>query len=154
LISSSWDKTLRLWDLKNGVSKKQFVGHDKEIFSVALSPDNRIIISGDADKKIKYWNILGDLKSTSDKYSHVDWVSSVRFSPQVKSTTKAQTLDPYFVSTGWDGRLKIWSLNFQIKYSFKAHEGNINHVAIAPNGKRIATGGKDKKLNIWDIMDL
>jgi guanine nucleotide-binding protein subunit beta-2-like 1 protein len=27
-------------------------------------------------------------------------------------------------------------------------------VSISPNGKYIATGGKDKKLYIWDIKDL
>lgn len=50
--------------------------------------------------------------------------------------------------------MKIWSTNFQIRYTFKAHEGNINSVSISPNGKYIATGGKDKKLEIWDILDL
>lgn len=41
VISSSWDKTLRLWDLRAGKTSKMFVGHTKEVFSVAFSPDNR-----------------------------------------------------------------------------------------------------------------
>lgn len=41
VLSSSWDKTLRLWDLKDGKTIKQFNGHTKEVFSVGFSPDNR-----------------------------------------------------------------------------------------------------------------
>jgi WD40 repeat protein len=41
-----------------------------------------------------------------------------------------------------------------LRYAFKAHEGNINAVAISPNGKLIVTGGKDKRVYIWDITDL
>lgn len=80
-------------------------------------------------------------------------MSSLRYSPAFKTQSKVQ-FQPYFASVGWDGRLKIWNTNFQIRYTFKAHEGNINSVSISPNGKYIATGGKDKVLNIWAIDDL
>jgi len=50
--------------------------------------------------------------------------------------------------------LKIWNQNLGIKYSFKAHEGNINACAISPNPKFVATGGKDKLLHIWDVTNL
>ena len=41
LLSSSWDHDIRLWDLTSGVSSKRFVGNEKEVFTVAFSPDNR-----------------------------------------------------------------------------------------------------------------
>lgn len=40
-VSSSWDKTLRLWDLRAGKTSRKFYGHTKEVFTVAFSPDNR-----------------------------------------------------------------------------------------------------------------
>jgi guanine nucleotide-binding protein subunit beta-2-like 1 protein len=40
-ISSSWDKTLRLWNVKTGQTVRQFIGHKKEVFTVSFSPDNR-----------------------------------------------------------------------------------------------------------------
>lgn len=153
MISSSWDKSLRLWDLKQSKCVRQFYGHSKEVLSVAFSPDNRQIISSGADREIKLWNTLADCKYTTDKDNHSDWVSCVRYSPIVK-TGKQQLFQPYFASVGWDGRLKVWSTNFQIRYSFKAHEGNVNFVSISPNAKYIATGGRDKKIYVWDILDL
>jgi guanine nucleotide-binding protein subunit beta-2-like 1 protein len=154
-ISSSWDKTLRLWDLKTGKTSRRFDGHTKEVFSVTFSPDNRQIISAGADKGIKLWNTLADNKFTTDVNNHTDWVSCLRYSPSLKSSGKQPQFSPYFASVGWDGRLKIWNTTFQIKYTFKAHEkGSINSLSISPNGRYLATGGKDQTLSVWDIMDL
>lgn len=63
-------------------------------------------------------------------------------------------VQPYFASVGWDGRLKVWNTNFQIRLNLKPHEGAINAVAISPNGKYLATGGRDKMLHLWDIQDM
>ena len=54
-LSSSWDGTLRLWDLVTGETTRQFTGHKKDALSVAFSPDNRQIVSGSRDKSIKLW---------------------------------------------------------------------------------------------------
>lgn len=152
VLSSSWDKTLRLWDLKTGKTSRRFVGHTKEVYAVALSQDNRQIISAGADLGIKLWNTVGENKYTTEANNHTDWVSCIRYSPLTKSTKVDSK--PYFASVGWDGRLKIWNTNFQIRFSFKAHQGNINALSISPNFKYVATGGKDKTLNIWDVQDL
>lgn len=154
VISSSWDKTLRLWDLKTGKTTKRFVGHTKEVYTVALSQDNRQIISSGADLSIKLWNTLGENKFTTELHNHTDWVSCVRYSPSIKTSSTKVDSKPYFASVGWDGRLKIWNTNFQIRYSFKAHQGNVNALSISPNFKYVATGGKNKILNVWDVKDL
>lgn len=152
LISSSWDSTMRLWDLKLGKTTKIFKGSNKAIYTCAFSPDNRQIISAGADNAIKLWNILGDCKFTSEQNNHQDWVSCARYSPILKN--QKLTVQPYFVSGGWDGRVKFWNTNFQIRYTFKAHEGAINSVSISPNGRYVATGGRDKKVLVWDIFNL
>jgi guanine nucleotide-binding protein subunit beta-2-like 1 protein len=145
-LSSSWDKTLRLWDLRAGKSSRLFVGHTKEVLSCCFSYDNRQIISTGADKTIKLWNTVAECKFTFEENNHTDWVSSIRYSPIQKT--------PFFATAGWDGRLKIWNSNFLIKYSFKAHETNINSLSIAPMGAYIATGGKENCVKIWDLADL
>lgn len=40
-LSGSWDGTLRLWDLNSGSTTRRFIGHAKDVLSVAFSVDNR-----------------------------------------------------------------------------------------------------------------
>mmetsp|Transcript_7084 Transcript_7084/g.6335 ORF Transcript_7084/g.6335 Transcript_7084/m.6335 type:complete len:166 (-) Transcript_7084:1052-1549(-) len=65
-LSSSWDKTLRLWDLRTGKTSRTFVGHTKEVHSVCFSNDYRQIISSGADRTFKLWNTLADCKYTNE----------------------------------------------------------------------------------------
>ena len=48
----------------SGVTTRRFVGHTKDVLSVAFSADNRQIVSGSRDKTIKLWNTLGICKYT------------------------------------------------------------------------------------------
>lgn len=152
LISSSWDKTMRLWDLKTCETKSLFTGHTKEVFTCSFSPDNRQIISAGADNGIRLWNTRGENKFISEESNHQDWVSAVRYSPVLKNQKSGNA--PYFCSVGWDGRVKVWNTNFQIRCSFKHHDENINSVSIAPNGKYLATAGRGKTVKIWDVTNM
>jgi guanine nucleotide-binding protein subunit beta-2-like 1 protein len=40
-LSGSWDGTLRLWELATGSTTRRFLGHTKDVLSVAFSVDNR-----------------------------------------------------------------------------------------------------------------
>lgn len=152
LLSASWDHSLRLWDLAQGKSVERFIGHSKEVLCCSFSSDNRQILSSGADKVIKLWNVKGACRFTSNQNNHNDWVSNVRFLG--KSSSKGNVAASFFASTGWDGKLKIWNnQSFEIKDSFKAHDGNINAITTSPKGTLIVTGGKDKKVKIWDFSD-
>ena len=98
-LASSWDKTLRLWELSTGVTTRRFVGHTNDVLSVSFSADNRQIVSGSRDRTIKLWNTLGDCKYTITDKGHTEWVSCVRFSPNPQN--------PVIVSAGWDKLVKV-----------------------------------------------
>ena len=154
LLSASWDKTMRLWDLRNGKTAHRFTedGHTKEVLSCTISSCGRYILSSGADRDIKLWNIKGTCKHTVKEYNHNDWVSKIRFIP---TSSKTSVGGQYFASVGWDGYLKIWSnQTFNIKDSIKVHDGNINAVTVSPRGNFIVTGGKDKKVNVFDFSDV
>jgi WD40 repeat protein len=48
----------------SGQTTRQFVSHTQDVLSVAFSADNRQIVSGSRDKKIKLWNTLAQCKHT------------------------------------------------------------------------------------------
>jgi WD40 repeat protein len=111
-LSSSWDKTLRLWELATGNTTRRFVGHTNDVLSVSFSADNRQIVSGSRDRTIKLWNTLGDCKYTITEKGHTEWVSCVRFSPNPQN--------PVIVSAGWDKLVKVRHHNYRSYYSAMA----------------------------------
>src|SRR5262249_55280124 len=44
-LSSSWDRTVRLWDLEDGIELHRFEGHGDWVHGIAFSPDGRFAIS-------------------------------------------------------------------------------------------------------------
>ncbi|KAJ4889443.1 Receptor for activated C kinase 1A [Raphanus sativus] len=148
-LSGSWDGELRLWDLAAGVSTRRFVGHTKDVLSVAFSLDNRQIVSASRDRTIKLWNTLGECKYTIAEgggEGHGEWVSCVRFSPN--------TLQPTIVSASWDKTVKVWNLsNCKLRSTLAGHTGNVNTVAVSPDGSLCASGGKDGVVLLWDLAE-
>jgi guanine nucleotide-binding protein subunit beta-2-like 1 protein len=145
-LSGSWDGTLRLWELNYGTTTRRFVGHTKDVLSVAFSADNRQIVSGSRDKTIKLWNTLGECKYTIDEQGHTEWVSCVRFSPNIQN--------PIIVSAGWDKLVKVWNLtNCKLRTNLVGHTGYVNTVTVSPDGSLCASGGKDGTARLWDLNE-
>lgn len=145
-LSSSWDKTLRLWDLNTGNATRIFQDHTHDVTSVAFSPDNRQIVSSSRDRTIKLWNTLGECKYTlsTAEQGHTNWVSCVRFSPSAQI--------PIIVSGGWDKVVKVWDMQTcKLTTNLIGHTGVINAVTISPDGSLCASGGKDGIAMLWDL---
>jgi len=148
-LSASWDGDLRLWDINTGLTTKRFQHHTKDVLSVAFSADNRQIISGSRDKTMKLWNTVGQCKITITALDdgHKEWVSCVRFSPNIEQ--------PRVVSAGWDKLVKVWTLEMRLKLktTLHGHTGYINTVTVSPDGSLCASGGKDGVAMLWDLNE-
>jgi len=145
-LSGSWDGTLRLWDLSSGSTTRRFIDHSKDVLAVAFSADNRQIVSGSRDKSIKLWNTLGQCKYTISEEGHKEWVSCVRFSPNLST--------PLIVSAGWDKMVKVWNLTHcKLRTNLFGHTGYVNTVTVSPDGSLCASGGKDGVAMLWDLNE-
>jgi guanine nucleotide-binding protein subunit beta-2-like 1 protein len=145
-LSGSWDGTLRLWDLNTGTTTRSFYGHTKDVLSVAFSADNRQIVSGSRDKAINLWNTLGQCKFVITEDGHKEWVSCVRFSPNLAT--------PLIVSAGWDKMVKVWNLTHcKLRTNLIGHTGYVNTVTVSPDGSLCASGGKDGTAMLWDLNE-
>jgi WD40 repeat protein len=57
LASGSWDKTIKLWEVKTGKERATLKGHTERVYSVMFSPDGKLLASSSWDKTIKLWDI-------------------------------------------------------------------------------------------------
>jgi transducin (beta)-like 1 len=56
-FSASFDSTVRLWDVERGICQSTLVKHSEPVYSVAFSPDGRLLATGSFDKAIHIWDI-------------------------------------------------------------------------------------------------
>jgi small GTP-binding protein len=57
LASPSSDRTIRIWDARNGMCVRTLQGHNSVVYSVAWSPDGQRLASASEDKTIRVWNV-------------------------------------------------------------------------------------------------
>ncbi|CAN8071044.1 unnamed protein product [Agarophyton chilense] len=97
IASASFDKSVRLWDGKNGRFCFTFRGHVAAVYRVVWSADGRLLMSGSKDSTCKVWDI-GTKKLKMDLPGHSDEVFTVDWSTDGKRA----------VSAGKDKLVKIW----------------------------------------------
>jgi WD40 repeat protein len=57
------------------------------------------------------------------------------------------------VTGSWDKTLSIWNMQKGTLWGkpLQGHQGGVLSVAVSPNDKRIASGGQDNTVIIWDV---
>ncbi|KAG2737699.1 WD40 repeat-like protein, partial [Suillus brevipes Sb2] len=84
VISTSDDKTVRIWDVETGEQEKSLEGHASRTIGLVVSMDGRRIVSGADDGEIIIWD--ADTKEIIRCLSHhTDRVICIRFSPDEKT---------------------------------------------------------------------
>jgi WD40 repeat protein len=78
IVSTSIDKSLKLWDL-TGNCLQTFTGHTHGVSSANFSPDGKQIVSASGDNSLKLWDLAGKCLQTFTGYTHR--VLSANFSP-------------------------------------------------------------------------
>lgn len=130
LVSGSFDKTVRLWDIQTGGLIKTF--HCTELIcTVAISPDCTIIASGGSDGTVCLWNTQ-TRKSHSNKI-HEHRVTAVSFSP-INSQ--------HLVSSSLDGTVQQCDMDGKQVGTPYCEASELEDAAYAPDGSHfISCGG-------------
>ena len=98
LVSSSWDGTLRIWDVEIGKELKQIQAHEPHAYCATFSPDGKRIVSGGwEDRVLRLWDAATG-KELRKYQGHAAAVTSVAFFPDGRRIASASA----------DGTARVW----------------------------------------------
>ncbi len=80
LVTGSYDKTARLWDVQTGAAKSMLVGESGGVRAVCFSPDGRTVAIGGADTEVRLWDVVRGTVTHTLK-GHTAPVRAIAYSP-------------------------------------------------------------------------
>ena len=137
LISSSWDCTAIVWNLKEFVPKYILSGHESSVWDCQVLGEDQYLTCS-ADKTIRFWHGKSEVKQF---VGHLDVIRKLLILEGGEQ----------FLSCSNDGTIKLWDLqtgkNLQTYYG---HESFVYDLALIANDKFVSTG-EDRTVRIWDL---
>ncbi|XP_069380930.1 transducin beta-like protein 3 [Paralichthys olivaceus] len=155
VVSGSQDCTVKVWDLPADLpatgediheltARCTEKAHDKDINSVAVSPNDKLLASGSQDRTAKLWSLAdeGNLGLLGVFRGHRRGVWAVCFSP----------VDQVLATSSADGTTKLWSLqDFSCLKTFEGHDASVLKVIFVSRGTQLLTSGSDGLVKLWTI---
>jgi WD40 repeat protein/tRNA A-37 threonylcarbamoyl transferase component Bud32 len=148
IASAAWDGTVRLWDM-TGRECRTFSADKQLLLSVAFSPDGRRLAAGSRSSQVWIWDVKGHHPSLQVRLPGVG-AESLSFSPDGKRLAVA--LGNYYAK-GPEGDPTVRVLDAVTGKELEVlhgHDDGVVAVCFSPDGKRIASGGYDRAVCVWD----
>jgi WD40 repeat protein len=140
LVSSSFDKTIKVWDTNSGKCLKTLLGHRSRIWTVAFHPNGRTIASGGDDNNTKIWDLKRG-RCINTIVGHTNAILSIELTPD----------GTHLASGNEDNTIRIWDVNGgKIDRILREHTNRVWSVAFSPDGHLLASGSADYTIKLWD----
>lgn len=140
LVSASHDGTLKLWNLETGACVHTYHGHEKSVNALAVSADGKKIASASDDGTARLWDLESE-DQVAQYEGHGREVTGISFLPENRLLT-----------TGRDGRLRIWNVTSEELIWTSAKDHGICCAAVTPDGTRAVCGEVSGVTAVWDLV--
>ncbi len=138
LVIACSEKQIKVWKLESGDEVYTLEGHTGDVKCLAVSNNNRFLISGGDDKLIKIWD-LATGKNLKTFEGHTEGISSLALSPDGK----------FVISCSANDQSRMWDMSTGSQSQTFDCNGALS-LAISPDGKNVAFGGLET-IQLWDI---
>ncbi|BAY98624.1 WD-40 repeat protein [Tolypothrix tenuis PCC 7101] len=167
---SSWE-AIEIFNLENINSKTIKINEGKNVNSLAINKDNKLVVSYGEEAKISICNLenlfkqeanfniinLESLQQKNIKFLNfhpfipIEFITFTGHTQQVKAVTFTQD-GKRIISASEDKTLIVWDWENNNKLlTLEAHTDSVNTITLTPDGKHIISGSSDKTLKVWNL---
>ena len=138
VITGSFDKTVRVWDLETGEPLRTLTGHSRGVR--ALQFDDAKLVTGAMDNTLKIWNYnTGQCIRTLE--GHTGGVLSLHFNSRLMA------------SGSTDNTIRVWNFEAGECCTLLGHTEWVNSVRICYDGAMLVSSSDDATIRLWDLQN-
>ncbi|OAD54426.1 Protein FAN [Eufriesea mexicana] len=169
IISGSWDCTAKVWkSYSSGTKIKPAeclivqLDHDSKVTCISISKDETLLVSGTEDGEIFLWNMdTYNLQFTAK--AHTCKINAMVFDQEGKSIISCaedkvlNIIDVYTSTQIYRTTLEHVPLTLTWFKTFLLvgdSNGPINTLSVSTENSIVLTGGRDKKIIVWDCKNV
>jgi WD40 repeat protein/serine/threonine protein kinase len=140
VVTTSWDRTARVWDAVTGEAVTGPLRHDHVVWKAAFSPDGRRIVTASHDRTARVWDAPSG-QAVGLPMRHEGPVEDVSFSSDGRRVVTAST----------DATARVWdALTGEAVTLPLRHAKWLYSAAFSPDGRQVVTASYDDTAQIWD----
>merc|ERR1719399_1117310 len=149
IVSSGWDKLVKVWNLSNCKLKRDYHGHSGYLNTVTVSPDGSLCASGGRDGTAKLWDLGSEEAKPLHTLDSGDEINALSFSP-----------NRYWLRAAAGAVIKIWDLEQKViveelKPEVMGHkEGSppvCTSLCWSSDGQTLFAGYTDNLIRVWSL---
>ncbi|KAJ5086116.1 hypothetical protein N7532_010887 [Penicillium argentinense] len=141
LLSSSADKTVRLWSLDTWTCMVVYKGHDRPVWDLRWGPFGHYFVTGGNDRTARLW-VTDHIRQQRIFAGHDQDVDTVCFHPN----------SAYVFTASSDHTVRMWAVTTgNAVRMFTGHTGNITSMECSRDGKILASADDQGSIFLWDL---
>ncbi|MEW6349906.1 MAG: AAA family ATPase [Thermodesulfobacteriota bacterium] len=150
VLSGTYDRTVRLWDLETGECLRTLRGHGDMVSTVSMTLDGKRAVSASHDRTIRLWDLESG-QCIRTVTSPVE-LGTLSITPDGRRAVSGSGGGVLVITPDMDCTLRVWDLDTgECTAVLEGHSRPVPTVSLNANGRIAVSGSRDGTVRVWDL---